>query len=124
MSEGTTLSLPWGRRSIADTEDQDWQRLDKWLWCARVLRARSLCAALVAQGFIRINRQVTEKPHARLRVGDVLTIPLHGQVRVLRVASLAQRRGPANEAKLLYVDISDVPATSCAVSHSTSYREA
>lgn len=98
--------------------------MDKWLWCARVLRARSLCAALVAQGFIRINRQVTEKPHAKLRVGDVLTIPMHSQVRVLRVVSLAQRRGPANEARLLYADLSDVSATSCVASHSTSYREA
>ncbi len=89
-----------------------------------MLRARGLCAALVAQGFVRINRQVTDKPHAKLRVGDVLTIPLHGQVRVLRVANLARRRGPANEARLLYADISDVPATSCAVSHSTSYRGA
>lgn len=118
------FSLSQGRRSIADTEDQDWQRLDKWLWCARVLRARSLCAALVAQGFIRINRQATDKPHAKLRVGDVLTFPMHGQVRVMRVVSLAQRRGPANEARLLYADISDVSATSCAVAHSTSYREA
>ncbi len=71
-----------GRGPIADTEDRDWQRLDKWLWCARVMRARTDCAELVAQGSIRINRQPTGKPHARLRVGDVLTIPVHGLVRV------------------------------------------
>jgi ribosome-associated heat shock protein Hsp15 len=48
---------------ITETEDQDWQRLDKWLWCARVMRARTDCASLVAQGSIRINRQPTVKPH-------------------------------------------------------------
>jgi ribosome-associated heat shock protein Hsp15 len=86
------------------------------------MRARADCAALVAQGSIRINRQPTGKPHAKLRVGDVLTIPVHGMVRVLRVASLATRRGPASEARLLYVDVSDVSATSCAAADSTAYR--
>ena len=88
-------------------EDRDWQRLDKWLWCARFMRARSDCSRLVAEGQIRINRQPTDKPHARLRLGDVLTMPLHGHVRVVRVLALARRRGPAAEAKLLYDEIKD-----------------
>ncbi|HET8995349.1 MAG TPA: S4 domain-containing protein [Acetobacteraceae bacterium] len=88
-------------------EDRDWQRLDKWLWCARFMKGRSDCAALVAGGAIRINRQPTDKPHARLRVGDVLTMPLRGQVRVIRVAALALRRGPATEARLLYEEIDE-----------------
>ena len=71
------------------------------------MRARSDCAALVARGSIRINRQPTDKPHARLRVGDVLTVPVHGSVRVVRVMSLAARRGPAPEARLLYEEIDD-----------------
>jgi ribosome-associated heat shock protein Hsp15 len=107
---------------IADTEGQDWQRLDKWLWCARVMRARTDCADLVAQGSIRINRQPTGKPHAKLRVGDVLTIPVHGTVRVLRVTSLAARRGPATEARLLYVDVTDVAPTACITAESPAYR--
>jgi ribosome-associated heat shock protein Hsp15 len=116
------------------------------------MRARTDCAGLVAQGSIRINRQPTGKPHAKLRVGDVLTIPVHGSVRVLRVASLAIRRGPAAQARLLYVDvspddnhaedsrrqdsspqdispkdispkdISDVSATSCIATDSSAYR--
>ena len=86
------------------------------------MRARTDCADLVLQGSIRLNRQPTGKPHAKLRVGDVLTIPLNGTVRVLRVASLAPRRGPASEARLLYVDVSDVPATSCLSTDSSAYR--
>ncbi len=83
-------------------EDRDWQRLDKWLWCARFLKARADCARLVQAGLVRLNRQATDKPHARLRPGDVLTIPLRGDVVVVRVLSLAMRRGPAMEARLLY----------------------
>jgi ribosome-associated heat shock protein Hsp15 len=110
-----------GRFAIPDQEDRDWQRLDKWLWCARVMRARSDCAALVGQGGIRINRQPTDKAHARLRVGDVVTLPVHGEVRVLRVLALAARRGPATEARLLCDDLSD-PQPSCAGTESSAYR--
>jgi len=86
-------------------EDKDWQRLDKWLWCARFMKARSDCARLVGGGLVRINRQPTDKPHARLRVGDVLTVPLQGAVRVVRVQALATRRGPAPEARTLYEEV-------------------
>ncbi len=90
-------------------EDRVWQRLDKWLWCARFMKARSDCARLVAGGLVRINRQVTDKPHARLRPGDVLTLPLRQDVRVVRVLALASRRGPAPEAQLLYEEIAEEP---------------
>jgi ribosome-associated heat shock protein Hsp15 len=90
---------------VADQEDRDWQRLDKWLWCARFMRARTDCAALVGQGSVRINRQPTDKAHARLRPGDVLTVPVHGRVRVVRVLALAARRGPAAEAAGLYEEL-------------------
>jgi ribosome-associated heat shock protein Hsp15 len=71
------------------------------------MRQRSDCAALVGRGSVRINRQPTDKPHARLRVGDVLTVPVRGSVRVVRVLALAGRRGPATEARLLYEEISE-----------------
>ena len=90
---------------MAETEDRDWQRLDKWLWCARFMKARSDCARLVQEGGIRINRQPTDKAHARLRPGDVLTLPLRGQVRVVEVLALASRRGPAAEAQTLYREV-------------------
>jgi len=90
-------------------EDRVWQRLDKWLWCARFMKARSDCARLVAGGLVRINRQVTDKAHARLRPGDVLTFPLRQDIRVVRVLALATRRGPAPEAQLLYEEIAEEP---------------
>lgn len=87
---------------------QDWQRLDAWLWCARVARTRSACARLVEEGRFRVNRQPTDKPHTRLRPGDVLTFALGetAPVRVWRVLALAARRGPAPEARGLYEDLS------------------
>ena len=87
------------------SEDRDWQRLDKWLWCARFMKARADCARLVADGALRVNRQPTDKAHARLRVGDVITLALRGEVRVIEVLALAARRGPAPEARLLYREI-------------------
>ncbi|WP_237212837.1 RNA-binding S4 domain-containing protein [Falsiroseomonas oryziterrae] len=83
----------------------DWQRLDVWLWCARLAKTRGECARLVAGGAVRLNRQPTDKAHARLRVGDVLTLAVHGRVQVWRVQRLALRRGPPAEARLLYEDL-------------------
>ena len=90
---------------MSGVEDREWQRLDKWLWHARFLRHRADCTRLVQAGSIRINRQPTEKPHARLRLGDVVTLPLRNQVRVIEVLALATRRGPASEAATLFREI-------------------
>lgn len=91
----------------------DRQRLDTWLWCARLARTRAACAALVEAGAVRINRQPTTKPHARIAPGDVLTIALGhgpaGRILVWRVLRLADRRGPPAEAALLYRDLDAEP---------------
>lgn len=88
---------------------EDRQRLDLWLWCARVARTRAACAALVESGAVRINRQPTVKPHARVAPGDVLTLALgqgrSARIRVWRVLALAERRGGAAEAAALYEDL-------------------
>jgi len=78
------------------------QRLDSWLWCARFASTRAACADMAGSGHVRVNRQPTEKPHAKIRVGDVLTLPLYAGVKVVEVLALADRRGPAAEAQLLY----------------------
>ncbi|MFT8245404.1 RNA-binding S4 domain-containing protein [Roseomonas sp. BN140053] len=94
---------------MSDTEGRDWQRLDAWLWCARLAKTRAACSRLVESGAVRLNRQPTEKAHAKLRPGDVLTLalggPERGSVRVWRVLSLAERRGPATEARALYEEL-------------------
>jgi ribosome-associated heat shock protein Hsp15 len=89
-------------------EGRDWQRLDLWLWCARVMKARSDCARLVESGGVRLNSQPTAKAHARVRTGDVITLGLRQDVRVLRVVGLAERRGPAPMARMLYQEIAEL----------------
>jgi len=96
--------------AVAATGEVPWQRLDLWLWCARLAKTRADCTRQVEAGTVRLNRQPTDKAHARLRVGDILTIGLHDQVRVWRVLALASRRGPATEARLLYEDLSESTA--------------
>ena len=86
------------------------QRLDAWLWCARLRKTRADCAKLIESGAVRINRLPTDKAHARVRPGDVLTIAQGrgetGRIAVWRVVALAERRGPASEAQGLYDDLS------------------
>ncbi|MGB8276504.1 MAG: RNA-binding S4 domain-containing protein [Methylovirgula sp.] len=84
----------------------DKQRLDKWLWFARVVKTRSLAAKLVLDGHVRVNAQRTETPAKPVGPGDVLTIALEGRVAVLRIVGLAARRGPFSEARLLFEDLS------------------
>jgi len=88
-----------------EEEDRAWQRLDKFLFFARFCKSRAIAGELIGRGLVRINRQPTEKPHARLRPGDVLTLPLPRGVVVAKVLALAPRRGAAAEARLLYEEI-------------------
>ena len=81
------------------------QRLDKWLWFARVVKTRTLAAKLVTEGCVRLNREKVEKPSAMVRLGDVLTIAVHDRVRILKVVAGGERRGPAPEAALLFEDL-------------------
>lgn len=81
------------------------QRLDKWLWFARVLKSRTQAAALVSDGKVRINRVRALKPSQSVRPGDVLTITVRGHVRVLKVEFPGVRRGPPPEARTLYEDL-------------------
>jgi ribosome-associated heat shock protein Hsp15 len=86
------------------------QRIDKWLWFARIVKTRSLAAALVSGGKVRVNRQKIAKPSHPVAPGDVLTIALRGHVRVLRLLDPGTRRGPAPEARLLYEDLAAPPS--------------
>lgn len=87
------------------------QRLDKWLWFARVVKTRTLAARLVSDGHVRINGTRQDAPSKQVSPGDVLTIALERQVRVLKVIAAGVRRGPFDEARLLFEDLSE-PAVS------------
>jgi ribosome-associated heat shock protein Hsp15 len=80
-------------------------RLDKFLVFARFCKTRSVALALVESGAVRINRQPTEKPHAKLHPGDVLTLALPHGVKVVEVLALPERRGSASVAQAFYREI-------------------
>lgn len=80
-------------------------RIDKWLWHARFFRSRRQAGEVVASGAVRVNGERIAKPAHVVRVGDVLTFPQAGRIRVVRILGLAARRGPAAEAQTLYGDL-------------------
>ncbi|QWG18167.1 RNA-binding S4 domain-containing protein [Bradyrhizobium sediminis] len=83
------------------------QRLDKWLWHARVVKARSSAAALVEAGHVRVNGVREKAPGHAVKIGDVVTVGLDNSVRVLKVVAFAERRGDATAARVLYEDLRD-----------------
>jgi ribosome-associated heat shock protein Hsp15 len=88
----------------------DRQRIDKWLWHARVVRTRTAAAGLVEQGLVRVNGVRSDAASRPVRHGDVLTIALDRQVRILKVAGFAERRGSADAAQALFEDMTPPPA--------------
>ena len=83
------------------------QRLDKWLWHARIVRTRTDAAKLVSGGRIRLNGMRQTSPGHALRCGDVLTVALDARVRVVRVLSFCERRGNAPSAQTLYDELNE-----------------
>lgn len=84
------------------------QRLDQWLWHARFFKTRTLASKFVTDGNVRITRGETtlraEKPSFAITPGDVLVFSRADNLRVITIKELATRRGPANEAQMLYTD--------------------
>jgi ribosome-associated heat shock protein Hsp15 len=83
----------------------DRQRIDKWLWHARIVRTRSAAAALAASGHVRLNGARVAAPAKPVKAGDVVTIALDARVRVLKVTGFAVRRGAAEAGRALYDDL-------------------
>jgi ribosome-associated heat shock protein Hsp15 len=90
--------------SIASKE-QERQRIDKWLWHARMVRTRTAAAALTAAGFVRLNGKRTTAASHPVRIGDVVTLALDRTVRVVRVEGFCERRGGPPAARALYRDL-------------------
>lgn len=93
-----------------DPEPKATQRVDKWLWYARIFKSRSLAAKFVETGKIRVKsggqRTKLQKAAQTIRVGDILTFPHGERIKVYEVKAAGKRRGPATEAQTLYVDLS------------------
>ncbi|GAA4122375.1 RNA-binding S4 domain-containing protein [Aminobacter aganoensis] len=85
------------------------QRIDKWLFFSRAVKSRSLAAKLVQGGGVRNNGQKLGQASDIVKSGDVLTITLDRRILVYKILLPGERRGPAEEARKLYEDLSPVP---------------
>lgn len=91
---------------MTDKSSLERQRLDKWLWHARVAKTRTLAQKLVNGGKVRVNKAKVLSASTSVKVGDGITIALRNSVRVLKVAGFSERRGSAIVAQALFEDLS------------------
>lgn len=94
--------------------DQANQRLDKWLWFARLTKTRTLAASLCERGKVKLKRgnsppKRVDRAHQPVQIGDQLSLVVHDRAVAIEVLGLGTRRGPASEAQLLYQLISGDP---------------
>ncbi|MBN9290559.1 MAG: RNA-binding S4 domain-containing protein [Hyphomicrobium denitrificans] len=80
------------------------QRVDQWLWFARITKSRTLAQDLISRGKVRLNREKIDKPSTLVKPGDVLTLVVGPAVRSLEIVGIGHRRGPATEAQSLFLD--------------------
>lgn len=81
-------------------------RLDKWLWCARFYKTRSLAAEALKTGKVMINGE-RAKPSKSVKPGDILNIRKGPYHHIITVIDLAKSRKSATDADLLYEESQD-----------------
>lgn len=92
---------------MSDDAEQERLRVDRWLWCARFFKTRSVAAEAVRAGHVRLNGQRVKPAHA-VKIGDALTVELRDDnVRDVCIAAIPARRGPAPEAAATYVETAE-----------------
>jgi ribosome-associated heat shock protein Hsp15 len=77
-------------------------RVDKLLWFLRFAKTRPVARSMAATGHLRVNGKRVERAHQNVAAGDILTIPIGRDVRVIEIIALPDRRGPATEAQSCY----------------------
>ena len=83
-------------------------RLDIYLYYIRIFKSRSIATKFVLTNRLRISGQVTQKPHKMISIGDVLTITINDNIKVLKVLDIPNRRGPYSEALNFYEEITPI----------------
>ncbi|MCK8781386.1 RNA-binding S4 domain-containing protein [Rhizobium sp. NTR19] len=85
------------------------QRIDKWLFFARMVKSRSLAQTFIASNNVRVNGDLVTQPSFLVKPGDRINLALERRDLVLVVKSGGERRGPFEEARLLYDDLTPPP---------------
>ena len=85
------------------------QRIDKWLFFARIAKSRTLAQSWIEAGHVTVNGEKMRRTSADVRPGDRVEVVVERRTHVLVVLAGGERRGPYEEAKLLYEDHSPPP---------------
>ncbi|RWX75068.1 RNA-binding S4 domain-containing protein [Neorhizobium lilium] len=85
------------------------QRIDKWLFFTRMAKSRSIAQALVNSNNVRVNGELVPRPSFEVKPGDKVSLKLERRDLVLVVKAGGERRGPFEEARLLYDDLTPPP---------------
>ena len=83
-------------------------RLDIYLYYIRIFKSRSIATKFVLTNRLRISGKVTQKPHKMISVGDVLTMTINDNIKILKVLDIPSRRGPFSESLNFYEDITPI----------------
>ncbi len=80
-------------------------RIDRYLHCIRLVKSRTLAQSLIEDGHVRLDGRRVSKASEAVHAGQVIALPLHGAVRVIRISALPLRRGPPAEAREHYEEL-------------------
>jgi ribosome-associated heat shock protein Hsp15 len=80
-------------------------RIDRFLFCIRLIKSRTQAQAVIDEGHVRIDGKRVAKPSEEVRAGSIVALPLRDRVRILKVLELPRRRGPAAEARACYEEL-------------------
>ena len=93
---------------ISNNLEKNTLRLDIYLYYIRIFKSRSIATKFVLTNRLRISGQVTQKPHKMISVGDVLTMTINDNIKILKVLDIPSRRGPYPESLNFYEDITPI----------------
>jgi len=82
------------------------QRLDKWLWCARLFKTRALAGDAVKSGRVKVNGS-RAKPARTVHLGDAVNLRRPPYEFHLEVTGLSAQRVSAARLGELYLETED-----------------
>ena len=80
-------------------------RLDLYLYYIRIFKSRSLATKFISSNRLRISGKVTQKPHKLISAGDVLTMTINDNIKIIKILDVPKRRGPYSESLSFYQDL-------------------
>ena len=79
-------------------------RIDKWLWCARLFKTRSLAADACKGGKVKVN-DVSMKPSHDVKVGETIAVQLGQLHKMVEVVSIPKSRVSPKDVTNIYKDV-------------------